>query len=108
MYLSCGTNCNELSLQSKRFLLGISNIANGQNINTVVSKLNDQLTKQNELLRKQYLATIFEIPSRNRFDCKDNSLQFVPHDKYIIVSNNNNSIIVHNLYLILNVNTYLI
>ena len=56
MYLSCGTNCNELSLQSKRFLLGISNIANGQNINTVVSKLNDQLTKQNELLRKQYLA----------------------------------------------------
>ena len=32
------------------------NIANGQNINTVVSKLNDQLTKQNELLRQQTLA----------------------------------------------------
>jgi hypothetical protein len=38
--LSCGTNCKELSLQSKRFLLGFPNIANGQNINTVVSKLN--------------------------------------------------------------------
>ena len=56
VYLSCGTNCNELSLQSKRLLLGIPNIANCQNINTVVSKLNDQLTKQNELLRQQYSA----------------------------------------------------